>query len=239
MNYNKIADEINSDFSRHADATQHAKYSRYFKGGFPGYGLPEGHMDSVLEKTVADHQPSLQDALALGDQLFATGKYECGSLAIKLLSRYKKEFTRDTFAHVKHWFDNYVNNWAHNDYICSELTPVFFKRKLITLADFDNWRISPATFTRRAVPVTLLCLKKTEDPAVLLNYIEPMMDETVREVHQGLGWLLREIWKLHPAPTEDFLLRHKQHAARLIYQYACEKMDKEHKERFRREKKQG
>ena len=239
MNYKQIADEINTDFSKRADAALHAKYSRYFKGGFPGYGLPEGITDAALERLAEEHKPNLQEALDLGDQLFATGKYECGSLAIKLLSRYKKEFDRGTFVHLKHWFDDYVSNWAHNDYLCSEITPVFFQRKLITLSDFDVWRISPATYTRRAVPVTMLCLRKTEDPLILLDYLEPMMGEAVREVHQGLGWFLRELWKLHPEPVEDFLLCHKQHGARLIYQYACEKMDKEYKERFRREKKQG
>jgi 3-methyladenine DNA glycosylase AlkD len=56
-------------------------------------------------------------------------------------------------------------------------------------------------------------------------------------VHQGIGWYLREAWKLTPEPTEAFLLKWKETAARLIFQYACEKMTKEKKELFRRSKK--
>ena len=236
MNYRQIAAQVDKNFQAHSDPATYAKYSRYFKGGFPGYGLPEGYLDSTLQRLEEEHKPTLQQALELGDQLLATGKYECGLLAIRLLINRKKDFERGTFDHLKYWFDNYINNWAHNDYICSDITPVFLQRQLITLSDFDSWRVSAATFTRRAVPVTLLCLKKTEQPQTILNYIEPMMDEQLREVHQGLGWLLRELWKLHPEPVEAFLLKHKQHAARLIYQYACEKMSKEHKELFRRAK---
>jgi hypothetical protein len=57
-----------------------------------------------------------------------------------------------------------------------------------------------------------------------------------REVHQGLGWFLSEAWKIDPAPVEEFLLKYKNSAARLIFQYATEKMTPEGKVRFRRDK---
>jgi 3-methyladenine DNA glycosylase AlkD len=53
-------------------------------------------------------------------------------------------------------------------------------------------------------------------------------------VQQGVGWFLREAWKRQPKPIEDFLLRHKDTAARLIFQYATEKMSAHEKSRFRR-----
>jgi 3-methyladenine DNA glycosylase AlkD len=236
MQLKQLAERLNSDFAAHADAAVYAKYSRYFKGGFPGYGLPEGYLDNTVTRLEQEHNFTLKEVLELGDYLFTTGKYECGSLAIRLLISRKDSIDLSVFDALKNWFDNYINNWAHNDYICSEITPVLLKKKIIRLQDFDAWKRSASTFTRRAVPVTLLCLRKAEKPEVLLAYIEDMMLEEVREVHQGLGWLLRELWKLYPAPTEAFLLKHKQHSARLIYQYACEKMSKEQKERFRKEK---
>jgi 3-methyladenine DNA glycosylase AlkD len=83
----------------------------------------------------------------------------------------------------------------------------------------------------------MLALLKSEfDPARLLDFIRPMMMDDERVVHQGLGWFLREIWKKRPAETEQFLLEWKDTAARLIFQYATEKMAPEQKARFRREK---
>jgi len=63
------------------------------------------------------------------------------------------------------------------------------------------------------------------------------MSDTERVVHQGLGWFLREAWKRDPKPVEKLLLRWKDTAARLIIQYATEKMMPQQKERFRAAKK--
>jgi len=54
---------------------------------------------------------------------------------------------------------------------------------------------------------------------------------------KGLGWFLREAWKIYPEETEDFLPKWKDRCSRIIIQYATEKMDKENRERFRRVKK--
>ena len=35
-----------------------------------------------------------------------------------------------------------------------------------------------------------------------------------REVHQGVGWFLREAWKIEPLPVEEFLLKYKETAAK-------------------------
>jgi 3-methyladenine DNA glycosylase AlkD len=62
------------------------------------------------------------------------------------------------------------------------------------------------------------------------------MADGERVVHQGLGWFLREAWKKHAKPVEAFLLEFRDTAARLIFQYATEKMKPAERERFRRQK---
>ena len=63
-----------------------------------------------------------------------------------------------------------------------------------------------------------------------------MMDPE-KKVQQGLGWFLRESWKIKPKETETFLLKWKNNAPRTIFQYATEKMTAEEKKRFRKDKK--
>jgi len=48
---------------------------------------------------------------------------------------------------------------------------------------------------------------------------------------------LREAWKIKPQETETFLLKWKNTGARLIFQYACEKMTKVQKLKYRKENK--
>ena len=80
-------------------------------------------------------------------------------------------------------------------------------------------------------------LKDTKDFQLLFNFIEPLMLDEERVVRQGLGWFLRECWKIRRKETEAFLLKWKNEAPRLIYQYATEKMTAKEKKRFKREKK--
>lgn len=51
---------------------------------------------------------------------------------------------------------------------------------------------------------------KTDIPhAALLDFINPMMMDEEKVVHQGLGWFLREVWKKSPEQVESFLLKWK------------------------------
>jgi 3-methyladenine DNA glycosylase AlkD len=87
------------------------------------------------------------------------------------------------------------------------------------------------------VPVSLIKeLKTTSDYQPFIDFIRPLMMDPEREVHQGLGWFLREAWKRQPAQVEPFLLEWKNNASRLIFQYATEKMTPEQKQRFRKDK---
>ena len=88
------------------------------------------------------------------------------------------------------------------------------------------------------MPVTMIePLKKGMDFKRILNVIEPLMPDDEKFVQKGLGWFLREAWKMYREETENFLMKWKDTCGRTIIQYATEKMDKEERVRFRREKK--
>jgi len=212
------------------------KYAFYFREGYDAYGLTEAEVYALRDQILADHKLSVDEYAELGYYLFSTGKYEFGTLAILLLKHHRDELNREVFFWIMKWLDNGVENWAHVDMICSSLLSVFLENGIVELPDFESWRISESRWTRRAVPVALLNMKKITPPDELLDFIEPMMDDRERVVHQGLGWFLREFWKLDHHLVEEFLKKHKQHCDRLIIQYATEKMNNDKKQKFRRDK---
>jgi 3-methyladenine DNA glycosylase AlkD len=111
-------------------------------------------------------------------------------------------------------------------------------KKIVGYHEIGNWKFGVNKFQRRAVPVALIKLmKETKLVEEYITFIEPLMMDPEREVHQGVVWFLREAWKINPLPVQVFLLKYKETAARLIFQYATEKMTPEQKERFRRSKK--
>jgi hypothetical protein len=236
--YRKVVEDAKNHLAPLGRPENIAKYARFFREEYDGYGVPEADFLAYLETVVVQYAEwDPQDVIALGDLSFATGKYELGSLAILWLARLKDRFERGTLDGVRGWFEHGVANWAHSDIICSRITPLFFERKLAQMTDFADWRSSDSKWTRRAVPVSLLALRREIDPVTLLNFVEPLMTDPERVVHQGEGWFLRELWKIAPEPVEAFLLRYRNTGARLIFQYATEKMTREQKERYRKEKK--
>ncbi|MCE1247102.1 MAG: DNA alkylation repair protein [Firmicutes bacterium] len=217
------------------------KYSRYFKEGYDSYGLSS---EMLKDKTgeifsIVKGEFSVNDYMDLGDLLFQSGKYEEGSLAILLAKKKIKEFTPETIDRIGGWLENGVTNWAHTDSISGDLISPCLEKSVIGFEYLSQWRKSEGRWKRRAVPVSLIILAKRKPETIpqLLNFTDCVMEDGERVVHQGLGWFLREAWKKDPANVEEFLLKWKDTSARLIFQYATEKMTKEDKIRFRKEKK--
>jgi 3-methyladenine DNA glycosylase AlkD len=237
MNAEELVGQFRQYCRQNADPSIVAKYSRYFKGGYDAYGLGTGVFKEGVKKFTDDPGLTLGIVLDAAPTLLKSPKYEETSLAIVLLLHFKKQFNRDLFHELESWFDHGINNWAHADYFAGDVMKVFHKKKIISLEDLKPWIVAKNKFQRRVVPVSLIkTLKESPDIMTLISFIEPLMTDTEREVHQGVGWFLREAWKVHRNEVEDFLLKWKNSAPRLIFQYATEKMTGEEKLRFRKEK---
>ena len=234
----QLVREIRDYCAAHANPALAAKYARYFKEGYDSWGLMDSK-DPIWNEQKQDWAARYQSLgtngfLQLGEMLFSSGKYEEGALAIHFLKPFATSADATILPGIEKWFRAGINNWAHTDVLCGELLAPALSEGRIAFQDLASWRQSPCKYQRRAVPVSLLGLLKTAAPSQpLLDFIAPMMADMERVVHQGLGWFLREEWKLNPAPVEQFLLVYKDTAPRLIFQYATEKMTSQQKARFR------
>ena len=238
-----IVKEIRDFCSTNADEKTAARYAKFFKEGYDAYGIDKDLWEQQKTYWIETYREELglQGFLDVGDLLMSGGKYEEASFAIVCLVPFQKQFTRDTFQRVGAWLESGIRNWAHTDILCGNVISLFIQQGIVTLDDFSSWRDSVSKWKRRAVPVSMLTLlQETNNYEPLLEFLRPLMMDTERVVHQGLGWFLREAWKKNPKPVEAFLLEWKDAAPRLIFQYATEKMTPEQKARFRREgKKKG
>lgn len=234
-----LLDQLRAFCRNNADEKVRTKYARYFREGYDAYGVDGQLLTNEAKRIYSEHVNTLgfEGFMDLCDLLMQSGKYEESGLALRLVNLFKKEFSRSTFDRVGVWLEGKVINWAVCDSICADILSPMLAASIVTLDDFGPWRESSDRWKRRAVPVSMLILlKKPFVPQVLLDFIRPMMMDRERVVHQGLGWFLREIWKKSPAETEAFLMEWKDTAARLIFQYATEKMTREQKARFKKTK---
>jgi 3-methyladenine DNA glycosylase AlkD len=232
--------EIRSFCEAHADPARVEKYSRYFVEGYDAFGLDQATQESQRDVWLAAWglELDLEGFLALGDQLVATGTYEEATFAIWFAEAQSAHFGPATLDRVGRWLDDGLRNWAHVDTISAQVIGPHLIRGAVTLDDLMPWRNATSRWKRRAVPVSLIrVLKAGGDVDELLAFVEPMLHDPEKVVHQGLGWFLREVWKKQPEPVERLLLKVKNTCPRLIVQYATERMTPEHKERFRRTEK--
>lgn len=234
MNANALTEEIKEYCKQMADPVSLQKYQRFFKGGYEGYGLNTTTINHKVKQLIRDHELSAATILEATPLLMESGMYEETSFALLLLNEFEKEFSPEVFQTVGSWFSIGITNWAHADTLGMYVLPKFMSQKIVPIKSFDPWIQSPYKFQRRCVPVTLIkSLTKQNTPA-LLDYVTPLIHDAEREVHQGMGWFLREAWKISPGIVEDYLYTHKDTAPRLIIRYACEKMTKEQRLKYRK-----
>lgn len=213
------------------------KYSRYFTEGYDAYGLDqkafESQRDKWLESWTKDF--TLEDFVRLGDKLIATGKYEEASFAVAFMYSQTDKFTAETFDKLGNWLEKGIVNWAHTDVLSGKALSHLFTNRIVEIESLKKWNDSESKWKRRSVPVILIDVLKRDVPVErLFLIIEPLMLDSDKFVQKGLGWFLREAWKINPEETEEFLSKWKETCGRTIIQYATEKMDKENRRRFRR-----
>jgi 3-methyladenine DNA glycosylase AlkD len=213
------------------------KYSRFFKEGYDAYGLDRNSYDSCMEIITKDNELTLKLVLEAAPELIKSGKYEETFFTIRMMKSFYLEFSTKTFKAIEKWFAVGIVNWAHADVLAGDIVAAFLIKEIVPLSALEPWRKAENKFQRRIVAVSLIKLLKDEkNIGKLISFVEPMMNDKQREVHQGVGWFLREAWKLDKPKTEKFLLKWKNTAPRLIFQYATEKMTANEKKRFKKEK---
>ena len=218
-----------------------AKYSKYFKEGFDGFGIDSKVLKSQIESWIKEwgNEMTLQNYLDLSDELIENGKFEEKDLAIHFVKSKKTEYTEETFNRIGKWFELGISNWASTDVLCMLVLPHFFIENIIGFDKLKEWSNVQNEWQRRAVPVLfveLLKLKIDFEIDESLSIVEPLMEDESEYVQKGLGTLLRELWKKQPKETEKFLYKWKDKCGRLIIRYATEKMDKEYRKNFRKVK---
>ncbi|MBN2212656.1 MAG: DNA alkylation repair protein [Bacteroidales bacterium] len=230
--------EIRAYCETHANKSIEAKYARYFTEGYDAYGLDKNDTDQ-WKKWLEDwkNEMTFDDYLQLGSRLISTGKYEEASFAIVFNARFADQYRKDHFSVFGKWLEKDIKNWAHTDILCGMILARFPIQKIVSPQDFASWTRSSSKWKRRAVPVTFIDILKTGISVdTLLEIIDPLMPDPDKFVQKGLGWFLREAWKIYPESIEKYLIKWKDTCGRTIIQYATEKMDKEYRKKFARSK---
>ena len=229
--------EIRSFCKKNANPENVKKYSHYFKTEYLAYGLTTPQMHEKAKELVKANGLNIEIAIDSAVTLIESKMFEETTLLLLTINGLHKQFNKKILHNIEHFYETGITNWAHADTLGMFIIPKFYKQDIIQYSELSYWLKSKYKFQRRTVPVSMIkLLKTTTDLLPLFKFIEPLILDSEREVHQGVGWFLREAWKKQREITEEFLLHWKDKAPRLIIQYATEKMTSDQKLVYKRSK---
>jgi 3-methyladenine DNA glycosylase AlkD len=236
MKSQELIKKVRAYCKDHGDPAIVKKYQRFFKEGYDAYGLSTQVYEAGL-KSLMDEGVTLETVLDAAPELLKGGKYEETSFVLSLVRRLDGKRTAKTFKEIERFFDYGIINWAHADMLAGDIVPRFILDNIVTLDALAPWQKGANKFKRRVSAVALIALMKDSGSVKkYIKFVEPLMTDTAREVHQGVGWFLREAWVIDRESAEKFLLKWKDTAPRLIYQYATEKMTPADRLKYRKSK---
>jgi 3-methyladenine DNA glycosylase AlkD len=226
-------------FKKQADPKMIEKYSRFFRDGYDPYGadpkIYSKQLDVWYEEVKGDFR--ISDYKKLFGMLLESGKEEEFGVVIRFLRHMKEHHSKSLFNNIKSWVAKYFRNWAQIDSLCASVLSPMLLNKVVSHQDLLAWHTHESKWIRRCVPVsTIYVFYENQKLSPVKKAAELLVNDPVREVGQGVGWMLRDTWKVYPEEIEKLLMKHVKTGNRTAYQYACEKMDKKYRERFRRPK---
>lgn len=141
---------------------------------------------------------------------------------------------------VKDFIDNnieHINNWD----LVDSMAPICIGKQILDKTDRQIYDIlreytkSSNIWTKRIGIVSLLYIAKENRKKVVFEVLDDVLYEDFHLYQKASGWVLRELYKVNPKDTLEYLIRKNKERKipTILKSYATEKMTKEEKERIK------
>lgn len=191
--------EMHADIRAHLIAnSEPAKLplmQRFFKDPIDAYCTYTVHVRNLAKKHGAEFATySDTERTALTRALWASGKFEEGSVAILLFARIRRKCDYCHWRLFVRWLEKEIHNWAHCDTLCAEVLGPLLIAHPEWLVELYTWTTAKQKFKRRAALVApMKGIRKGKfraDAEALKNLLAADPDEIVKK---GIVWLRREL----------------------------------------------
>ena len=200
---------------------------------FISYGLKIAEIEGIVRDIHKKFPCSYEDAIDVFKELISSDVSEEKFSAVFFLSRFKKDFSKNTINLFYDDFFKYCDSWSICDSTMIRIIGPFLGKKgneELALDTVEKWSNSDDMWTRRASMVILLKLvmfRKDFDEDYVFALVEKMTQYSEDYIQKGIGWLLKTCSRYKPDVIFKYLMDNKQTLSRLILRYASEKLTKE------------
>jgi 3-methyladenine DNA glycosylase AlkD len=202
---------------------------RYFRGdhNLRFYNIGTKPMRAFARSLYEAHRSewSVEDAMALADDLIADQYLETKSVGIEVVARFRRSFTPKLLSRWKRWLArNQSTNWATTDAICGLLIGPLLVQYPALAGRLRLWSRDRNMWVRRASIVGLIPLVRGSIALDLLYDVAQTLHSDKEDlIQKAVGWALREAGKADPQRLEQYLLSNGPRIPRTTIRYAIER----------------
>jgi len=206
--------------------------ARYFRGdhGLRFYNIGTKPMRAFARSIHFANREnwSIDDAMALADELISGPYLEAKSVGIEIVACYRRDFAPKLLRRWKRWLSrNHSANWATTDAICGALIGPLLVKYPELAPQMRAWSKDRNMWVRRASIVALIPLVR-KGTALDLSYevAARLHDDEEDLIQKAVGWTLREAGKTDMRRLERYLREHAPRIPRTTLRYAIERFPK-------------
>ena len=195
-----------------ADPAKAAEMQAYHKAPRVYLGLTVPQIDTLTDRWRAER--SLDDRLALADELWRTDIHEARIAAAKLLTQARIRPDQGAWELIVSWVPDF-DGWALADH-----ASIAGQKRLVAapsrLDRVEGWVQSPHMWTRRAalvmtLPWTKQNFPKPQDLAIrarVLDWCATLASDPDWFIQKAIAWWVRDLSKHDPEAAREFLASH-------------------------------
>jgi 3-methyladenine DNA glycosylase AlkD len=160
------------------------------------------------------------------------------------IDKMDKQSLFDSHKEIFRWVD-FIENWWHSD-AYSKINANILEYALRNdkekevLKYFIKWNKSDNSWARRQSIVSLLYYANSREIYMnyetLIGFVKNLLYDEKYYVQKGVGWTIREIYRLFPEKTKKFLMENAANIHPDAWQASTEKLEKSFKDRMRRKR---
>ncbi|TDE40194.1 DNA alkylation repair protein [Antarcticimicrobium sediminis] len=205
-------EEALAQLEAHIEPGRAEQMASYHKQKRVVLGLPNPAINELTQNW--RQALSVEERVALADQLWQTDIFEARLAAAKLLTQARMRPDADAWALIQSWVPAF-DSWAIADHAC-----IAAQKRLVAdparLGQVEDWTRSEHMWTRRAALVATLPWTKQNHPKPedlerrdrILGWAAGYVPERDWFIQKAIGWWLRDLSKHDPDRVRAFLAEH-------------------------------
>jgi 3-methyladenine DNA glycosylase AlkD len=234
----KELQEVERALKKLADKTRATHDARYYNTRFICLGLNAKSQQSLFKNGYSFSELDHTTQKKIWNFIFKNAKtHEAMNQALMYFDARRDQLEPADWRVLKSWASR-VENWVHSDTLCGIYSRLHEQYPELVYPQLLTWNRAKNPWLRRISIVSLIYYVSPNRKAPSVLRVFPLVTSLIRDkdpyVQKGVGWTLRECYKLRPESTFAFLKHYIKDLAPTSFSYATEKVTKKEKETLKK-----